>query len=181
MKNIGYVLIIVGFLLGAYLSSLDARLVNWTYMAVALVIGFTGVVLVQLGNKRITKDEEVLASNISIIDHSIDNIVKKLDRLNAEKDNINTYDVGHKLDTLLVDDLNAFVEARQTIGHKYSLSAYADVMNHFAGGERYVNRVWSASADGYIDEVNKYLQKALDQFLAAKNKLQHLKSDSKNK
>ena len=35
---------------------------------------------------------------------------------------------------------------------------------HFAAAERYLNRVWSASADGYIDEVNEYLQKAGDQF-----------------
>ena len=38
-------------------------------------------------------------------------------------------------------------------------------MTRFAAGERYLNRVWSASADGYIDEVNEYLEKAKDQFV----------------
>jgi hypothetical protein len=40
-------------------------------------------------------------------------------------------------------------------------------MSHFAAGERYLNRVWSASADGYIDEVNTYLDKAQEQFVEA--------------
>jgi hypothetical protein len=176
MKNIGLILISLGFLAGAYLSALDARTVNWTYMGIALLVGLLGVVLVQISKKSLSQDKEILESNISIIEKSIENIVNNLGRLNAAKDQIHTYDMCHKLDELLIDDLNHFVEARQTIGHRYSLSAYADVMNHFAGGERYVNRVWSASADGYIDEVNEYLQKALDQFTEAQSKLEELKS-----
>jgi len=45
--------------------------------------------------------------------------------------------------------------------------SYADVMSHYAGGERYLNRVWSASADGYVDEVNTYLDRSLEQFRLA--------------
>jgi spore coat polysaccharide biosynthesis protein SpsF (cytidylyltransferase family) len=30
--------------------------------------------------------------------------------------------------------------------------------------DRYLNRVWSASADGSTDEVSEYLEKAKDQF-----------------
>lgn len=32
------------------------------------------------------------------------------------------------------------------------------------GGVAFINRVWSASTDGYVDEVNLYLGRALDQF-----------------
>lgn len=178
MKNVGLALIVVGFLYGAYLASLDARVVNWTYMTIALLIGLVGIILVHRANKNANQDQGTMQSNIDIIDISIHNIVESLGQLNADKDQINTYDVSHKLDELLLDDLNNFVEARRTIGHRYNLNAYADVMNNFASGERYVNRVWSASADGYIDEVNEYLQKALDQFVEAKNKLSQLKNES---
>jgi hypothetical protein len=56
------------------------------------------------------------------------------------------------------------VEARKSIAHRFGLQAYADVMNPFAAGERYINRVWSASTDGYIDEAHTYLDMAREQF-----------------
>ena len=37
--------------------------------------------------------------------------------------------------------------------HVFGMQNYADVMSNFAAGERYINRVWSASTDGYVDEV----------------------------
>ena len=37
-------------------------------------------------------------------------------------------------------------------------------MNEFAAGERYINRAWSASVDGYIDETLTYVTKARSQF-----------------
>jgi hypothetical protein len=37
-------------------------------------------------------------------------------------------------------------------------------MNYFATAERYLNRVWSASADGYIDEIVEYMEKSEKQF-----------------
>ena len=47
-------------------------------------------------------------------------------------------------------------------------------MSEFAAGERYLNRVWSASTDGYIDEAHTYLDKARDQFAHANETLQAL-------
>ncbi len=95
--------------------------------------------------------------------------------LNARKTSINTYDIRHHLDRSLPEHLNAFAEARETIVHKYGLQNYARIMNHFAAGERYLNRVWSASADGYIDEVNTYLEMASAQFAAVRERLHSLR------
>jgi hypothetical protein len=38
--------------------------------------------------------------------------------------------------------------------------------------------VWSASADGYIDEVNTYIDKALEQFVDSLEKMRRLKAAS---
>jgi len=54
------------------------------------------------------------------------------------------------------------------------------VMSCFAAGERYLNRVWSASADGYIDEVNDYLDKAKEQFTESLEKIRQLKANARN-
>lgn len=51
--------------------------------------------------------------------------------------------------------------------HVFGLQSNADVMSAFAAGERYINRVWSASTDGYVDEVRNYLNRATEQFREA--------------
>jgi hypothetical protein len=47
-------------------------------------------------------------------------------------------------------------------------------MNCLTAGERYLNRVWSASADGYVDEVNEYLERVQVQFEGAPEQLRQL-------
>jgi hypothetical protein len=81
---------------------------------------------------------------------------------------------------MFLEDLAAFVAARQSIAHIYGLAAYGEVMSSFAAGERYLNRVWSASADGYIDEVNTYIEKAREQFVESLDKIRALKINQTN-
>jgi hypothetical protein len=50
------------------------------------------------------------------------------------------------------------------------MTVYADVMTEFAAAERYINRTWSAAADGYIDEVNASITRA-NQHLANARKM----------
>jgi hypothetical protein len=64
-------------------------------------------------------------------------------------------------------DLDAFVQARESVAHRFGLQAYAEVMNPFAAGERYLNRVWSTSTDGYVDEAHRYIDMAREQFESA--------------
>jgi hypothetical protein len=47
-------------------------------------------------------------------------------------------------------------------------------MSNFAAGERYINRVWSASTDGYVDEVRAYLERARTQFGEARSHFHEL-------
>lgn len=175
MKKLGYLMITVGFLAGSLAAVVDKEQIRWNYFALALVVGIAGVAFVRSGGMRESRSEGKLASNMQSIEGSLGRIVRNMTELNAEKLSINTYDVRHRIDELFADDLNTFVEARESIAHTYSLTAYADVMSSFAAGERYLNRVWSASADGYIDEVNAYLEKAQEQFSESLNKIRQLK------
>ena len=43
-----------------------------------------------------------------------------------------------------------------------------------AAAERYLNRCWSASADGYVDEVHTYLARAAAQFQESQAKVRDL-------
>lgn len=171
MRKLGLVCIVLGFLGGAYVSVLDAERIDWTTMGAALLLGLIGVMMVQWAQRGRAKEAGRIARNIAVIESSLESIVEKVGMLDADKEQIHPYDFSRKIDEMLMDDLNAFVDARETIGHAYNLQAYANVMSHFAAGERYLNRVWSASADGYIDEVHAYIGRALEQFKDAKDRL----------
>jgi hypothetical protein len=178
MKKIGYILIAAGFLGGALTAVLHTTEVRWTGFIIAAVIGAAGIAIVRIITSRAATEEGTLAGNITNIHESLARIVEKITKLNQEKESINPYDLRHRIDELFPEDLATFVEAREAIGHIYSLQAYADVMSIFSAGERYLNRVWSASADGYINECHTYLEKAREQFSSTLDTLQKLTAES---
>lgn len=178
MKALGYLLIVGGFLGGALVSVLETDVVLWVYYLLAVLFGGAGVLTVRLVTLRAAREEDKLAANIQNIRQSLARVVENITTLNREKESIDPYDLRHRIDDLFPEDLTTFVDARESIGHVYGLQSYADVMSIFAAGERYLNRVWSASADGYINECHTYLEKAREQFAAAQEKLTALEAQS---
>ena len=174
MKTVGFLLITVAFLGGSLVSVVDKDDVNWVYFSAAIIAGVAGIVIVHLGQHRSSRSEEKIEANLQDINTSLSNIVENITQLNVEKESINTYDLRHRIDELFEDDRLKFVQARESLAHAYSLNVYADVMSHFAAAERYLNRVWSASADGYVNEAAVYLDKAQTQFTNALEEVRKL-------
>jgi len=175
MKKIGYIIITVGFLAGSLAAVISEEKVYWGYFIISIFVGAAGIAFVHFGERKESRAEDKLASNIQSIEDSLSRIVGNITQLNNQKQSINTYDVRFKIDELFPDDLAIFVDARRSISHIYGLVAYGDVMSSFAAGERYLNRVWSASSDGYIDEVNDYIEKSREQFADCLTKINQLK------
>lgn len=169
MKNIGYILLTAGFLAGAFATSLDVQNVSWTLFVGAALAAVAGLVLVKRQASADATSETVLEVNRGELTESIQNIVTDLGELVAA--DTSGSDLRDKIDHKLRDDLRRFADARQSMVHLFGLQTYADIMSSFATGERYVNRVWSASADDYPDEARDYLQRAAKQFDAAKQQL----------
>jgi hypothetical protein len=109
-----------------------------------------------------------LAGNIQVLSASLENICSNLEAVCARGEELPVYEARFEIDRLFREDLSAFAEARESMIHVFGMQNYADVMSNFAAGERYVNRVWSASTDGYIDEVRMYLERARKQFAEAR-------------
>jgi len=174
MKKTGFILIAIGFLLGSVISVTDAVIVNWVNYSIAFLVCLTGVAIIRYANARHTKSDMAIAENMQNVRISIENIDKNMKILQERSLNINVYDILKVIDELFPDEINTFVESRKSIAYAYGLQAYADVMNHFAAGERYLNRVWSTSADGYIDEANIYIEKSGEQFKKAKELLEDI-------
>ncbi len=171
MSRAGFILTSAGFLGGAFLTSLDPGEVRWELFVPCLLVGAIGVFLIKRHSRKHARSDETLASNRSHIEESLDGILAQLRALDRDKANIPPYELRFEIDHRFRADLNRFVDARESLAHLYGLQVYADIMSAFAAGERYLNRVWSASADGYADEAMDYIGRARQQFEEARAKL----------
>jgi hypothetical protein len=176
MKLLGFLMVTVGFIAAALAAVVDENAVKWLWYVPALIVGVAGVAAIRINEARQSRTEHHVAARIETVESCLERIAAGINKLNADKHSINTYDIRHRIDELFVADLEMFVDARESIAHRYGLAAYADVMSSFAAGERYLNRVWSASADGYIDEVNAYLDRTREQFAESLDKIRQLSS-----
>lgn len=160
----GYLLVVIlAFLGGAFVSVLDPLAVNWSWLGPILAVGVFGL----WGYRRAVHGEASsghrLAGNMQLLAGSLANINANLRDLCARKEALPVYEARFEIDRLFRADLDSFAEARETMIHVMGMRNYADVMSAFAAGERYINRVWSASTDGYQDEVRTYLERAREQ------------------
>ncbi|MCJ7591874.1 MAG: hypothetical protein MUO51_11045 [Woeseiaceae bacterium] len=170
MKNLGYFLVAAGFLGGAFATSLGVQNVNWPLFVVTSTAAIIGLVIYKRQVGALARSEEVLEVNRVELRESIANIVEDLRDIN-EGELTRGAVLRDRIDLKLREDLRRFADARGSMVHLFGLQTYADIMSHFATGERYINRVWSASADGYDDEADAYLKRAAGQFDAAKQQL----------
>ena len=174
MKKLGYVFVFVGFVAASLVSVTDVLQVNWFHFGVFLIISIIGIFLIRSSEKKETMHEETLSTNMKAIDESLVRIVDDVKWIRSEIDPKKPQDVHQRIDERLPDHLERFIESRKTIGHVHGLQAYGHVMNYFATAERYLNRVWSASADGYIDEITEYMERSEQQFEEALAALREL-------
>lgn len=171
MKNLAFTAVIIAFLAGAYLASLDEKLINWSYFIPVMLLGYLGAFLYRKAANEAAKHGDLLQNNKKVLIESLNNVLINLETLNGRKDQVPTYEMRFEIDKLFREDLINFAEARNSMKHLFGIQAFADIMSSFAAGERYINRVWSASTDGYVDEVMMYVEKSLYQFKHAKEEL----------
>jgi hypothetical protein len=175
IKSLSLLLIAASFLAGAFIIVLDPILVNWNWFVPVLARGVLGLWTYKKAHHGEAKASHRLSGNIQILETSIENVLLNLETLNKDSTRLPVYEARFEIDRLLRDDLNEFANARESMQHVFGLQGYADVMSAFAAGERYINRVWSASTDGYVDEVRDYLDRATRQFREARELFAKLK------
>jgi len=167
MNGLGFLLLAAGFLAGAYSTALDIESTNWALFIPAALAAVVGVFMIKRQASGVATSESVLTANRTELSESLRSIVRNLDELIDAGSKVPSEELRNEIDQRLRDDLRRFADARESLVHLYSLQIYADIMSEFAAGERYVNRVWSASADGYESEARTYLERAVRQFREA--------------
>ena len=174
MKLFGFILVAAGFLAGAYFLTGAGGSTLGPGFAVAFAIASAGVVILRVVTRQRVSAKEKVTAEVRTTEETLALLVDGVEELIDRKDSIDVYDLPAEIDRRFVGPLARFVEARESIALAYGLPAYASVMSHFAAGERYLNRVWSCSVDGYIDEAHKYLGRARDQFIEGRDRLRQL-------
>lgn len=170
MKLIGYFLLAAGFLVGAFATALHVQDVNWALFGAAAAAAILGLVLFKRQASSHARSDTVLELNRGELSESIQNIVTDLEDISGVE-SLHGAELRDRIDLKLREDLRRFADARESMVHLFGLQTYADIMSNFAAGERYINRVWSASADGYNGEAQTYLEKAAVQFAEARQQL----------
>jgi hypothetical protein len=178
LKSVYLLMVMLAFLGGAFIAVLDPETVNWMQMGSVLTIGAIGLVFYRQANHSEASAGQRLSGNMQLLGDSLAKVKANLEDLCARKNELPVYEARFEIDHLFREDLNNFAEARETMIHVFGMQKYADVMSAFAAGERYINRVWSASTDGYQDEVLQYLERARNQFDEAYELFIHLQSEA---
>ena len=168
IKTIALLAITLSFLAGAFITVLDPIQVNWAWYIPVLITGLLALYVYRKAHHGEAKASHRISGNLQTLDNSLANILANLEKINSDAAKLPVYEARFEIDRMLREDLNSFANARESMQHVFGLQGYADVMSSFAAGERYINRVWSASTDGYVDEVLNYLDRATQQFREAR-------------
>ncbi len=180
MRPLGHVLLWGGFLAASYASVSQLEnaenkwaTIPWPGYAVAMAVGIVGIVFLRLAAQQDHADEEKTDAEYSVVRASLDKVADVVARLCDQSEHLPSQ-VLRTIDDQCVEPFADFADSRQALVKRFGMKVYADVMTEFASAERYVNRSWSAAADGYVVEVkasldraNTHLQKAKALLVAA--------------
>lgn len=180
MKLAGIALVTVGFLAGALVAVLDPDRIDPGAFIAAALVAASGVALLRVAAHRASRDTARIEANFRILDESLARAVGAVRELDETKDAVDVHDLPARIDRDVAEHLAAFAGARESIVHVWGSQAYADVMSPFAAGERYLNRVWAAAADGWIDEAHAYLGRSHEQLADALAQLERLRAEPRS-
>ncbi len=161
MRTAGHILLWVGILLTSFVSVREAAQIDWFLYGVCAAVGLGGVVLLRLTAGAGASEADKLRAGLDTMRASLGALRERLrGDFHDKRKTLDVYDIKDRIDEQLAPELASFADVREAMIPSFGMQGYADVMTRFAGAERMINRAWSASADGYIDEVWKCLERA---------------------
>ncbi len=162
MKLAGSILLTLGFLAGAYVAVAQVAAVNWLHYGLCAAVMLAGMVLLRWARSvELAQSGDKHAADMAVLQTSLQSLIAKVRAIQVADSDEEQLAVHGRIDAELMEDINTFVDARESMIPRLGMQRYADVMSPFANGERLLNRAWSASADGYVDEVRLCVASAI--------------------
>ena len=172
MRALGQLLLWIGVIAAALVSVSRTDAITWEWYAAAIALGLVGVLLIRRSGRIDAGARARIAEDLATLKSALASAIARVDALVDEGEVVDVYAVKDRIDREIAEHLARFADAREAMIPTLGLDAYAEVMGDFAGGERLLNRAWSASADGYIDEVEVCLRRTQGLLHAAQERLQ---------
>ena len=178
IRVVGHVLLWLGFLAGAFVAVRSVEVdgapwstISWPAYGVVMFVAIVGVVVLRASKTAVGVASAEEAGGIDRLEVILTRIQSTVEQWSRQSHEINVYDFHSMIDETLADDLGQFADLRETLIPEFGLDHYARIMTEFALAERTLNRTWSASADGYVDEVRTCLGRAVAHLTAARKRL----------
>lgn len=173
MAIAGQVLLWLGFLGGSFaavrnLENDEApwQSIPWVMYGGSALVGVVGVVCLRKDKADQRSKSAASETGIDSVRELLSQSAGKVAELRSNLSNMTCEEVLEYIDEQCGPLLAEFADGRMVISNRFGSATFAAVMTEFASGERYLNRAWSAAADGYVDEVEASVKNA-DIFMAA--------------
>ena len=180
----GHLLLWIGFLVGAFVAVRSIEVpqapwssISWPAYGAAMFVAIIGVIVLRITKRPAGVNADEAAGAIDELAAILIRLHSTVEGWSTNFDKIHVYDFHGMIDQELADDLGRFAELREALVAEFGLDHYARIMTSFALAERTINRVWSASADGYVDEVQISLTRAGSHLSAASQRLDEAVED----
>ncbi|MEM7456299.1 MAG: hypothetical protein AAF456_18270 [Planctomycetota bacterium] len=134
--------------------------VPWLWYGLSAMVGICGVVILRSTAKSAEQEQGKVAEEFATVTSSLENLIKGVNELNASLDKKSPREVLEFIDDRLAPNFGDFAEARNSLVQRFGLQPYAEIMTQFASSERFINRSWSAAADGYMNEVRSCVERS---------------------
>lgn len=176
MKTLGSLCLLVGFLSGAYFVVAQAHAIDWLYYGIGAAFMVAGIGLMHVARGRAAAGSEQHDEDLDVLEASLESLGARVESFAAVEADEDLLGMHTRIDAELLDDINAFVEVRESMIPRLGMQPYADIMSPFATGERLLNRAWSASVDGYVDEVRVCVKEAASELRSAQARLREARA-----
>ncbi|MFK7736240.1 MAG: hypothetical protein AB8B50_09440 [Pirellulaceae bacterium] len=170
----GQLFLWLGFLGGSFATVLRKEIpdapwqtIPWMMYGCSLLVGGIGVVMLRSEKASQAEADGDSDAGFAVVKEQLKKAAKAVATLQQNLDEMTCEEVLDYIDENCVPPCTEFADSRMVISQRYGNAKYAEVMTEFASGERYVNRTWSAAADGYVDEVEVSASHAHTFFQAA--------------
>ncbi|MCA9671777.1 MAG: hypothetical protein KC503_39530 [Myxococcales bacterium] len=171
MKRLSRALLAGGFLGAAFFSVSERGFVDWRLYGACGALALIGLVLTHLSARGAARDSAQVSADVDVVRRGLGRLNAAIDTMWDGREAQDAHALHTRIDDELRDDLAEVAEARMALVARFGIERYADVMTRFAGAERYLNRAWSASVDGYVDEVWRSVEIARAQMQRAQSLL----------
>ena len=185
LRVYGHLLLWSGFLCGALVAVRSTEkpdspwsTISWPAYCVALGVAVIGVVLLRSAKRTARLGSEKHAGDVEQMDAALRRLSQQLRTWQTDEGKPPVHDVYRQIDERLSDDLTLFANLRESLIDAFGLQNYAAIMTEFALAERTINRMWSASVDGYVDKVDSCLKRAVAHTETAIQRLETARSSS---